>query len=146
MPFVVWINVCSQQLLFDQWSNLEIIIFFFAFKERSQAINDYLHSSPLEQQTEDFVSLFVLDYGKKRNFSAPIQIFLAAIFIPVCRGLISPRELSLSQNRYRIQGSFTSRTYWLPRALVTQSPMEQSLLGGKISGAWRNVPSPETRD
>lgn len=120
--------------------------FFFAFKERSQAISDYLHSLPLEQQTEAFVSVFVLDYGKKRNFSAPIQIFLPAIFIPVCRGLISPRELSLSRSRYRIQGSFTSRTYWLPQALVTQGPVEQSLLGGKISGARRNVPSPETGD
>lgn len=58
--------------------------FLFAFKERSQAISDCLHSLPLEQQTEAFVSLFVLDNGKKRKFSAPIQKFLPVIFIPVC--------------------------------------------------------------
>lgn len=146
MPFVVWINVCSQQLFFDQWNNLEIIIFSLHLKrEVKPSVITYITYLLNNKQKPLFRCLFLI-MERRQFFSASIQIFLPAIFIPVCWGLNSPRELSLSQNRYRIQRSFTSRTYWLPRALVTQSPVEQSLLGGEISGARRDVPSLESGD
>lgn len=70
MPFVVWINVCSQQLFFDQWNNLEIIIFSLHLKrEVKPSVTTYITYLLNNKQKPLFCCLFLI--MERRQFFLP---------------------------------------------------------------------------